>query len=65
MAILETASKEPWSPVDTAGCITEPTPASQIHIWDLQLRAIVSKLIRQAQGEATSIFFKCYVTYKV
>ncbi|XP_065295759.1 L-seryl-tRNA(Sec) kinase [Dermacentor albipictus] len=53
MAILETASKEPWSPVDTAGCITEPTPASQIHIWDLQLRAIVSKLIRQAQEKSS------------
>ncbi|XP_075533052.1 phosphoseryl tRNA kinase [Dermacentor variabilis] len=53
MAILEAASKEPWSPVDTAGCITEPTPTSQIHIWDLQLRAIVSKLIRQAQEKSS------------
>lgn len=51
MAMLEIASKHPWSPVDVVGSFTEPTPASQIHIWDLELRAIVSKLVRQAQAE--------------
>lgn len=51
MALVEAASKEPWSPVETASVPREPVPASQLHIWDLELRAIVAKLINQAQGE--------------
>lgn len=51
MALVEAASKEPWSPVETASIPKEPVPASQLHIWDLELRAIVSKFINQAQAE--------------
>ncbi|KAK8774299.1 hypothetical protein V5799_011168 [Amblyomma americanum] len=53
VAILEAASRQPWPPVITSP-IREPVPASQMHIWDLELRAIVSKFIRQAQGEKSS-----------
>lgn len=51
MALVEAASKEPWSPVETESSPREPVPASQLHIWDLELRAIVSKFINQAQAE--------------
>ncbi|XP_075733269.1 uncharacterized protein LOC119175959 [Rhipicephalus microplus] len=54
MALLDTASKQPWSPMDIVDSITEPTPPGQIHIWDLELRALVSKLIRQAQEEKST-----------
>lgn len=51
MALVEAVSKEPWSPVETASVPREPVPASQLHIWDLELRAIVAKFINQAQAE--------------
>nr|XP_037282928.1 L-seryl-tRNA(Sec) kinase-like isoform X1 [Rhipicephalus microplus] len=54
MALLDTASKQPWSPMDIVDSITEPAPPGQIHIWDLELRALVSKLIRQAQEEKST-----------
>lgn len=54
MALLDTASKQPWSPMDIVDSITEPTPPGQIHIWDLELRVLVSKLIRQAQDEKST-----------